>query len=94
MIMRTRRWWVPSTGRYRGHMGIARRNTAMDPVPRPPELDAYSGLWVAVKDGSVVAAAGSSRELVYEVHKLGSRGNGAVAQFVPAPSTSFMVGVG
>lgn len=75
-------------------MGIARSNPPVEPIPRPPELDDFVGKWVAIKDGHVVAVAESSRALVYEVHKLGDRGRGAVVQFVAPPSTSFMVGVG
>lgn len=63
-------------------------------MPRPDELNDFEGMWVAVKDGSVIAAAESSRALVYEVHKVGDRGKGAVAQFVPKPQRSSVVGVG
>lgn len=79
---------------YRRSMGIARSNPAVEPIPRPEELDDFVGKWVAIKDGHVVAVAESSRALVYEVHKLGDRGRGAVVQFVAPPSSSFMVGAG
>lgn len=76
-------------------MGLARTSGGFPrPVPRLRELDDFVGKWVAVKDGKVVAAAESSRALVYEVHKLGSRAEGAVVQYVPPPSDSAMVGVG
>jgi len=68
----------------------------MEPERRLPELDQWAGLWVAVKDGKVVAAASSSVELVHELHKLRpvGAGKGAVAQYVPKPSDSVMIGVG
>lgn len=81
--------------RYRREMGIARGGAEhLEPVRRLPDLDNFVGKWVAVKDGRVIAAADTSRALVYEVHKLGAKGKGAVVQFVPPPSKSLMVGVG
>jgi hypothetical protein len=74
--------------------GVARPGERVEPVRRPTELDDFIGKWVAMKDGQVVAVAESSRALVYEVHKLGDRGKGAVAQFVPPPKAGYMVGVG
>lgn len=80
---------------YRRFMGVARHHDGFaNPVPRLRELDEFIGKWVAVKDGHVVAAAESSKALVYEVHKLGANGKGAVVQFVPPASRSSMVGVG
>ena len=61
---------------------------------RLKELDRWVGLWVAVKDGQVVAAAGTSVELVPMVKALGPSGEGAVAHFVPEPSDEIMIGVG
>jgi hypothetical protein len=66
----------------------------MEPERRLPDLDQWEGLWVAVKDGKVIAAASTSRELVPELHKLGERGRGAVAQYVPRPSDKIIIGVG
>lgn len=81
--------------RYAGQMGLARRHKGpFEPERRPSELQKYVGLWVAVKDGKVIAAAETSRDLVHSVRKLGSRGEGAVAQRVPKPSNSSLVGVG
>lgn len=80
---------------YRFLMGVGRSQKGFKhPVRRPKELDAYEGLWVAMKDGKVVAKARTSRELVYEVHKKGPEAEGAVAQFVSKPSKAAMVGVG
>lgn len=76
-------------------MGIARGGAEhLEPVRRLPDLDDFVGKWVAVKGGHIIAAADTSRALVYEVHKLGAKGKGAVVQFVPPPSDSLMVGVG
>ncbi len=66
----------------------------MEPEHRPPDLDRWRGLWVAMLDGEVVAAANSSRELVVEVDKLGERGRNAVARFVAPPPDAYIVGVG
>ena len=40
----------------------------MEPERRLPELDQYVGLWVAVKDGKVIAVASTSLELVDALH--------------------------
>lgn len=65
-----------------------------EPERRPAELSEFVGQWVAVKDGHVIAAANNARELVPRLHALGDRGKGAVAQYVPYPSDSVMIGVG
>jgi len=62
--------------------------------PRPAELDGFEGRWVAVKNGKVVAAARTSRELVPQIPALGEVGRGAVAQLVPLLSDAVMIGVG
>ncbi len=62
--------------------------------PQPADLKRFVGCWVAVKDGRVLAAAANARELVPRLHELGDVGRGAVAQFVPEPSDSIMIGVG
>jgi hypothetical protein len=51
-------------------------------------------MWVAVKDGKVIAAADNSRDLVPKVRELGEAGRGAVAQFVPPHSDDIVIGVG
>lgn len=80
---------VTSVWGYR--RGMARTWT---PESRPAELDEFVGRWVAVKDGRVIAAALNARELVPQLHELGEKGRGAVAQYVPLPSDSIMIGVG
>lgn len=85
-------WRSKARGDYRRRMASHRE--PMEPVRRLPELDRWEGLWVAVKDGHVVAAADTSANLVVEVHKLGAKGRGAVAQFVPPRSDVIAIGVG
>lgn len=64
------------------------------PIRRDPELDRWVGMWIAVKDGEVIAAAHNSRELVAMVIEKGAKGAGAVAQFVPERQESIVIGVG
>jgi Family of unknown function (DUF5678) len=78
--------------RRRGRRATERR--ALEPDRRLPDLDRWEGLWVAVKDGKVIAAAHSSRELVPKLVEMGPAGHGAVAQFVPPRSDTIVVGVG
>lgn len=81
---------------YARAMGIARRNPEgrRDPVPAPEEFSRYEGLWVAVLDGQVIAAASTSRELVYALAKIGPRGKGATMQRVPSRDRGILVGMG
>ena len=89
-------WRVARQYAYRCGMGRARRREPMEPERRLPELDNWVGLWVAVKDGKVIAAAPTSLELVDALHKLrpAGAGKGAVAQYVPEPTDRIMIGVG
>lgn len=81
---------------YLRSMAKRRRSDPVEPERRLPELDNWTGLWVAVKDGKVVAAASTSLELVDALHKLRpvGAGKGAVAQYVPKPTDDVMIGVG
>lgn len=84
-------------GKWKSIRVRSRRTTervAMEPERRLPELDQWAGLWVAVKDGKVIAAAHNSRDLVPKLVEMGPAGKGAVAQFVPHPSDTIVVGVG
>jgi hypothetical protein len=59
------------------------------------ELDQWAGHWVAIKDGKVIAASESSRDLVYQLRKLGSRASGAATEYVrPDRDDAYVVGVG
>ena len=75
-------------------MGVARRRGLISPTPRLPALDEFEGMWVAVKDDAVIAAAVTSRGLAYELNQLGDKRRGAVTKFVSKPSDSVMVGLG
>jgi hypothetical protein len=68
----------------------------MEPKRRLPDLDRFVGLWVAVKDGKVIAAASTSLELVDALAKVRPVGaaRGAVAQYVPRPTDQVTIGVG
>ncbi len=74
---------------YRGGM---RERT--EPVRQPTDLQLWVGMWVAVKDGRVIAAAHNSRDLVPIVKDKGEAGRGAVARFVPQQSDDIVIGVG
>jgi hypothetical protein len=66
----------------------------VEPERRPAGIDRWAGLWVAIKDGKVIAASENSRDLVAEVRSKGPAGEGAVAQYVPQRSDDIMIGVG
>jgi hypothetical protein len=93
--MSLRRLWRKNPrSNYPEPMGVARQGDPLPPVRHLSALDGYEGMWVAVKAGEVVASAPSSRELVLRLKDMGASGKGAVAQYVPKPTESFMVGVG
>lgn len=89
--MKTFLWRVGRTSRYRHGMAKPQRQ---EPERRLPVLDEWVGYWVAVKDGKVVAAAHSSRDLVRQLIEKGPSFSDAVAQYVPAPSDEIVIGVG
>lgn len=92
----TRIWRRVAAAPYASAMGIARRDKGRrySPVGMPSSLAMYEGLWVAVLDGKIVAAANTSRELVGDLAKLGPAGRGATMQRVPAAERGLMVGLG
>ena len=92
--MRNRLWQRIRRSEYPDEMGAARQSDPLPPVRHLSALDGHEGMWVAVKGGEVVASAPTSRELVVRLTGLGSAAKGAVAQYVPKPTESFMVGVG
>lgn len=91
---RNRRLSTGDIPRYGVTVPLAPSSEPVEPVRHLEDLDNWIGKWVAVKDKKVIAASDSSRGLVYELHKLGPAARGATTQFVPPPSSSFMVGVG
>jgi Family of unknown function (DUF5678) len=66
----------------------------VEPERRLAGIDHWAGLWVAIKDGEVIAASENSRDLVAMVRSKGAAGDGAVAQYVPRRSDEIMIGVG
>jgi len=84
---------VLQAGRYACGMSN-RRPRRVSPERRPEGIDSWAGMWVAVKDGAVIAAAHNSRDLVPMVRSQGPAGEGAVAQFVPHRTDDIMIGVG
>ena len=76
-------------------MGIARRaERRLTPLEATAGLEMYEGLWVAVKNDSVIAAAASTRELVHALAKIGPSAEGATMQRVPEPERGLLVGLG
>jgi hypothetical protein len=73
---------------------MGRSGIPVEPERRLESLDGCEGLWVAVKDGQVIAGAHNSGELVRRVIEMGSAGEGAVAQFVPRREDAIVIGVG
>lgn len=75
-------------------MGIARGGRPTSPAAAP-DLSEHLGLWVAVKDGRVVAAADTPRKLVHELSKLSEDvRQDAVMQKAHRPSADILVGLG
>ena len=73
---------------------MARECDPIEPLPRVAAIDQYTGQWVAVKDGRVVASAIRSRDLVALVRAMGEDGADATVEFVAGLSDSFRVGLG
>lgn len=89
--MRRFLWWVSEDLRY--GCGMARPER-LAPEPQPADLTRWAGCWVALKNGEVIAAAHNARELVPQLHEMGSSADGAVARYVPRPSDAIVIGVG
>jgi hypothetical protein len=79
---------------YRRDVGPGRRNHSVKPVPRLKALDQYSGEWVAVKDGVVIAHSPSSREVVRQLQRLGPDAKDAVLQRAATSTEAIALGLG
>jgi hypothetical protein len=91
VLTRIRQWLLGTTPRYR--TGVA--NARVAPVPRPPMLDAYHGLWVALIDDEIVAAAETSHQLALQLHSMDHRKRARiVTEYVRPDSDAYIVGVG
>jgi Family of unknown function (DUF5678) len=87
-------WRVVCLATYRCGMGVARRSSRIEPVPRSSTLDAFAGQWVAVKDGRVIAHGYNSRDVVRQMRQMGRAAHGAVLQRAPKPTDALAVGLG
>lgn len=87
-------WRVVNHLAYSGGIGGRCMPKRVQPERALPDLERWVGMWIAVKDGKVVAAAHNSRDLVPEVTALGEAGRGAVAQYVPERTDEIVIGVG
>lgn len=64
-------------------------------LPRPEGLDRFEGMWVAVSNGDVVAAAESSHKLALRLHDMDHRKRrGVVIEYVRPTTDSYIVGAG
>ena len=70
-------------------------STRIPPVPRPANLSIYEGMWVAVVNGEVVAADGSSNGLALELRRMDHRKRDrAVVEYVRPRTDAYIVGLG
>jgi hypothetical protein len=80
---------------YSGDVPIGRPpHQRITPVPHLAELDRWVDHWVAVKGGTVIAAAKSSRDLAYRLREMGPQAKGAVMQYVRPNTDGYVIGVG
>ncbi len=76
-------------------MGSEEATSRMAPVPRPPELERFVGMWVAVADGEVLAAAPTSHNLAMQMHDMDHRKRRRIAiEYVRPTADSYIVGAG
>ena len=90
-----RRWPLRRNEEYR--RGVVERPARgrVPALPRPAGLDAYVGLWVAVRDGKVVAAAETSHQLALQLHDMDHRKRHRTAvEYVRPSGDSYIVGAG
>lgn len=90
--MAATRWANLKRWLYRRPMGVAR---PVAPIPRPPELDRFEGMWVAVLDGQVVVAEPTSHRLALKLDGMDHRKRQRLAiEYVRPASDGYIVGVG
>ena len=82
--------------RLRGYRrGMTEGTRRVAPVPRPPSLDRWSGMWVAVVRNQVVAADHTSHGLAVRLRNMDHRRRQhAIVEYVRPTSDSYIVGVG
>lgn len=87
-------WWSRLRNGYRAHVAEPRRRP-VPPLPRPAQLDRFDGMWVAVADGKVVAAADTSHHLALKLHDMDHRKRRRVViEYVRPTTDSYIVGTG
>ena len=70
-------------------------NTGLAPIPRSPNLEKYSGYWVALVDGTVVAAEPTSHELAFKLSDMAHFKHQRLSiEYVRPSSDAYVVGVG
>jgi hypothetical protein len=91
-----RLWWSRLTTGYRAPMSRESESPrSVAALPRPEGLDRFEGMWVAVADGNVVAAAESSHQLALRLHDMDHRKRRQVViEYVRPTTDSYIVGAG
>lgn len=91
-----RLWWSKLNTGYREHMSSRSESPQrVAALPRPEGLDRFDGMWVAVADGDVVAAAESSHKLALQLHDMDHRRRRKVViEYVRPTTDSYIVGAG
>lgn len=75
--------------------GVGSTAPRVAPLPRPAELERYSGLWVAILDGEVTAAEPTSNALALRLHGMDHRKRRRlVVEYVRPTTDAYIVGVG
>src|SRR5437762_1793076 len=87
-------WWRARRSTYRRAVGVGQFEP-IHPLPRPAELGAHSGRWVAVLDGEVIASEATSHQLAVRLHSMDHRKRRrAVVEYVRPTADSYIVGAG
>lgn len=91
-----RLWWLRRVYGYRTHVTTGSEpSRRVAPLPRPKRLDQFEGMWVAVADGEVFAAAKTSHELALQLHDMDHRKRRQVViEYVRPTTDSYIVGAG
>ena len=94
-VLDFRLWWSLLNHGYRAPVSTSDSPQRVAALPRPDGLDMYDGMWVAVADGEVVAAAETSHKLALELHGMDHRKRRQVViEYVRPTTDSYIVGAG
>lgn len=96
MTMPEFRRWVSKLARgYRRGVPEDHRTRRVAPIPRPANLDRFTGMWVAVVGDEVVAAEHTSHKLALKLRGMDHRRRKyATVEYVRPTTDSYIVGVG